>query len=791
MNFTSKIIASILAVNLIFVFFVTDYVLKKEENKQLQRLEKTIEHNKQVLYKINSAALYDLDLFTLNTNLSIFFNQENIVKIEVKDNVGVHLLLEDDNYNKYETINSKIELRYNNEELGYINVVYTKNLINKYFDEFKKEVLTFAFILTVLLSTIIYLLIKQFTKPIIKLSDATDKISSGDLNYEIDVYTDDEVGSLANKFRRMQESLKEKIDSLSSKNSELSHEILHRNKIEKNLIEAQNIINKSPAVVFLWKNETGFPVEYVSSNVYNLFGYKKEYFTKSKINLRSIVLDDDFRKAIYKMIENQNTFKMNFVDFEEKPFKIKTKVGATKWISIKIYEKLDSKGNITHFQGLIIDVTSEIIARTKLSESKLHYQNLIENNIASIMIKTSKNHLVMTNKKARELFGLTNTQLEGTEKLPSTWKVFNTYGDEIGLEQMPSNRIFDTRDNIFNEVIGILHSNSDEIIWILVNAYAEFNKEGNIQRVISTSIDISEIKKAENKINSVNSELEMRVKNRTRELTRSKKELQKTVSTLQEAQKQLVQNEKMASLGNLVAGVAHEINTPVGSSLTGITHLVSETKDLEKLYRDNEMSQEEFEEYLETLQEIGASITISLEQAASLIRSFKQVAVDQSHGELREFFVKNYIDEILLSIKTKIRETNIQVEVSCSELIKTKSYAGSFSQVITNLVLNSLLHAYDRQEEGLITIDVQEEDAELKITYKDDGKGISEKNLKKIYEPFFTTKRSEGGSGLGMHIIYNIVMSNLQGRINCISKEGSGVTFIIYMKSDLSMMEKI
>mgnify|MGYP000384696713 CR=1 FL=1 len=788
MSFTGKIIISILCINFLFVFFVTDYVLREEEKKELKRLHDTIKQDKKILYKINSVALYDLDIYTLNTNLNIFYNNENIVKIEIKDNIGVHLNFEDEYYNKSETIKSVIELTYKNERLGLLNVFYTKALINEHFEEFKKEVISFAFILTCILSFVIYFLIKQFTKPIIKLSDATDKISSGNLDYTIDIYSDDEVGQLAFKFRHMQDSLKEKISSLSNKNDELSNEILQRNKIEKNLIEAYNIINKSPAVVFLCKNEPGFPVEYVSSNVYNLFGYKENYFTKTKVNLKNIVLDDDLRKAIYKMLDNQNTFKMNFGDFEDKPFKIKTKDGVTKWISIKTYEKLDIHGDITHFQGLMIDVTSEINALNKLSESKLHYQNLIENNIASIMIKTSKNNIVMTNKRARELFGLTNTQLEGVEELPSTWKVFNTYGDEIGLEQMPSNRIFETRDKVFNEIIGILHSNSDEIIWILVNAYAEFDKHGNIQRVISSSIDISEIKKAENKVSSLNNELERRVKTRTRELTKSKKELQRTVDTLQQAQEQLVQNEKMASLGNLVAGVAHEINTPVGSSLTGITHMVSETNALEKLYREDEMSQEEFEEYLLTLKEIGTSITISLQQAASLIKSFKQVAVDQSHSELRDFFVKQYMDEILLSIKTKIRETNIKVKVSCEQTIMTRSYPGAFSQVITNLILNSLLHAYEKDDEGLITIDIQEESDDLKITYKDDGKGISEANLKKIYEPFFTTKRSEGGSGLGMHIIYNIVMSNLHGRINCISKEGSGVTFIIYMKKNLGLI---
>jgi len=788
MNFTSKIILSIIAVNLLFVFFVTDYVLRKEKVTELNRLHEHINQDKKILEKINSVALYDLDIYTLNTNLKTFYENENIVKIEIKDNVGVHLVFENSKYDKNEIIISKIPLTYNYENLGILNVFYTKTVINKYFNEFKKEVISFAFILTLFLSFIIYLLIKQFTKPIIKLSQATDKIASGDLDHVIDIKNKDEIGDLANKFVRMQNTLKEKINKLSSKNAELSNEITQRSKIEKNLLEAYNIINKSPAVVFLWKNEVGFPVEYVSSNVYNLFGYKEDYFTENKASFKNIILNEDLRKSIYKMIENQNTFTLNFTDFEEKPFKVKTKDGREKWISIKTYEKLDKSGNITHFQGLIIDVTSEIIALNKLSESKLHYQNLIENNIASIMIKTSKNKVSMTNKKARELFGLTNYQLEGAEDLPTTWKIFNSKGEEIGLEQLPSNRIFESRSNIFNEIIGISHSIDEDIIWILVNAYAEFNDVGEIQRVISTSIDISEIKKSENKINSLYSELEHRVKKRTKELTKSKKELQKTVNTLQQTQEQLVQNEKMASLGNLVAGVAHEINTPVGTSLTGVTHLVSETNSLEKLYKSNNMSEEEFEEYLIILKEIGKSITISLTQAAKLISSFKQVAVDQSHSEVREFFVKSYIEEILLSIKTKIKETKVKVEIDCLETIKIKSYPGSFSQVITNLVLNSLLHAYEKDVSGLINIQIKEEKNELKIIYRDDGKGICKEHLSKIYEPFFTTKRSEGGSGLGMHIIYNVVMSNLNGRINCISEEGAGVTFVIYMKSDLSKL---
>ena len=143
MNFTSKIITSIILINLVFVFFVTNYVLKKEQRAELNRLNEVIKQDKKVLYKINSSALYDLDVYTLNTNLKTFFNNENIVKIEIRDNIGIHLNFEDDKYNKKDTIKSVIKLDYNNEKLGFINVYYTKTLINKQYDEFKKEVLFF------------------------------------------------------------------------------------------------------------------------------------------------------------------------------------------------------------------------------------------------------------------------------------------------------------------------------------------------------------------------------------------------------------------------------------------------------------------------------------------------------------------------------------------------------------------------------------------------------------------------------------------------------------------------
>ena len=185
MNFISKIISSIILVNMIFVIFITGNILRNEKKEQLSNLHEKIEQDKKILQKINSVALYDLDIYTLNTNLETFFSNKDIVKIEINDKYGVHISFEDKIYNQDETIKKIIDLKYNNDILGELTIIYSKTRINNQFKEFKADIIKFTILLTLFLSFIIYFLIKQFTKPIRALSRATDKIAQGDLNYEI------------------------------------------------------------------------------------------------------------------------------------------------------------------------------------------------------------------------------------------------------------------------------------------------------------------------------------------------------------------------------------------------------------------------------------------------------------------------------------------------------------------------------------------------------------------------------------------------------------------------------
>jgi len=273
--------------------------------------------------------------------------------------------------------------------------------------------------------------------------------------------------------------------------------------------------------------------------------------------------------------------------------------------------------------------------------------------------------------------------------------------------------------------------------------------------------------------------LEQQIIKRSDELEDSNNELEQTIINLKETQNKLIESEKMASLGGLVAGVAHEINTPVGVGLTGITHLQEITNKIKTAYETDNMSQDEFEEYLNTTEELAAMININLDRTANLVRSFKQVAVDQTNEEKRLFNLSIYINETLLSIKHITKKTNLDINISCAQDITIHSYPGAFSQVITNLIINSIRHAYKDNEEGSISLTVVKEDEILKLIYKDDGKGISEGNLSKIFDPFFTTNREHGGTGLGLNIIYNIITSKLDGNIECKSIINKGVMFEI------------
>ncbi|MBF0109963.1 MAG: DUF3365 domain-containing protein [Magnetococcales bacterium] len=281
-----------------------------------------------------------------------------------------------------------------------------------------------------------------------------------------------------------------------------------------------------------------------------------------------------------------------------------------------------------------------------------------------------------------------------------------------------------------------------------------------------------EKRRAEENLRIKNAELEEKVRERTIEL-------QNNVKSLQEYQFQLIQSERMAALGGMVAGVAHEINTPIGIGFTSATYLKNQTSLFRKRVAANELTYEHLNNYLDLATESSDLIEANLRRAAELINSFKMVAVDQTSQELRSIDLGGYLHEILLSLRPKLKNTHHVVDIVCPEKQTLATRPGSISQIVTNLVMNSLIHGFENMDRGQIRIEASLQEDEVLLIYQDNGRGMNADAVKRLYEPFFTTRRGQGGSGLGMHVVYNQVTQVLKGSIACQSAIGEGVLFVI------------
>lgn len=308
-----------------------------------------------------------------------------------------------------------------------------------------------------------------------------------------------------------------------------------------------------------------------------------------------------------------------------------------------------------------------------------------------------------------------------------------------------------------------------ENIWLLTTHTPIRNPQGKVVQLLATSINITARKQAE-----------MQLAGRTQELSHA-------LETIKATQGELVRTAKMAALGNLVAGVAHEINTPVGTALMSASTMQNGTEKLAADLRANGMlDRTAFEDYLDLATECSYLVMVNLQRAGELIQTFKQVAVDQTSLQKRTFALKPYLREVIYNLTPDIKSTPHRVTLSGDDAITLHSYPGAFAQIITNLVVNSLTHAYPDNRPGNLHIAIHEcsvssnESSYAKgdntqgdkpprkviIKYTDNGCGIPETFRSKIFEPFFTTMRDQGGSGLGLHLVYNLVTQKLRGTID-------------------------
>jgi signal transduction histidine kinase len=268
-----------------------------------------------------------------------------------------------------------------------------------------------------------------------------------------------------------------------------------------------------------------------------------------------------------------------------------------------------------------------------------------------------------------------------------------------------------------------------------------------------------------------------RIRRAKERLEKQNAALNSALTQLQEAQSELVRQEKLASLGRLVAGVAHEINTPLGICVTATSHLVQELKLTREELAAGEMTEDSLATFFDVVDQSLRIMTTNTQRAAALVRSFKQVAVDQSSDDLRTFNLGTYLNEVLLSLQPKLKGRPVKVDVRCPADLTLDSFPGAVSQIVTNMIMNSLVHGFGRDQSGTITLHAAHDGETVMLDYADDGAGMDADTLGKLFEPFFTTKRGTGGSGLGAHLLYNLATGPLGGSVRAESEPGQGLRY--------------
>lgn len=407
---------------------------------------------------------------------------------------------------------------------------------------------------------------------------------------------------------------------------------------------------------------------------------------------------------------------------------------------------------------------NSMIESVKESHSQL--KSIFDYSLKTIIIATDKRGIITVfNKGAENILGYKGIEVVGIETpLLFTIEKDNPLGIGIFTKGY--------KDKGYQEREWSFQTKSGERVEVNLISTPIMDENGEATGIILFGQDITPIIRMNHELTLHKENLEKIVEARTYEL-------QESLTKLEETKDKLVESEKLSSLGGLVAGVAHEINTPVGIGVTAASHLLSLNSKINEKFKTSTLSLKDMEDYIEGSSESSKIILANMEKASNLIKSFKEVAVDRTSEEKRVFNLNEYINEILVSIHYQLMEENYNINLSSSDEFSLESYPGALSQVLTNLIFNSFMHGFEGLTEGEITIETIDRGDWATIIYMDNGRGINKENIKKIYDPFYTTKRAKGGSGLGLNIVYNLISSKLQGSLECDSVEGEYTKFII------------
>ncbi|OJU24134.1 MAG: histidine kinase [Nitrobacter sp. 62-13] len=465
---------------------------------------------------------------------------------------------------------------------------------------------------------------------------------------------------------------------------------------------------------------------------------------------QTIYIDPKARVEYQLRMEREGTVR----EFE---YQVRHRDGSILWLSDSATAVRDENGLIVRYEGVVRDITDQRRAEEAIAEGRRVLQLVVDTVPAVINVKNADLRYVLMNRYMAGIFGIEPADAIGrtTSDLMSRYGAAKT--DENDKRVLESGKELGFYEEEYEDSSGAMRQ------W-LVNKLPIRGADGRIENIVTVALDIADRKRNE------------------QEMRQAKDAAEAALRNLRETQNSLIEAEKLAALGRLVAGVAHEVNNPVGISLTVASSLERKIAVFAEEVERGELRRSSLNDFVATNRDAASQLVANLNRAAELVQSFKQVAADRNYSDKRIFDLGELTEQVVMSLRPGLRKQNVTLTVDCEPNLMMNSYPGPYGQVLTNLFLNSLAHAFPDGEGGAVDINVREVNQDnVEILFSDNGCGMSPDVRRKAFDPFFTTRRDQGGTGLGLHIVYNIVTNRLGGRLDLDSGSGEGTRIRIVL----------
>lgn len=465
--------------------------------------------------------------------------------------------------------------------------------------------------------------------------------------------------------------------------------------------------------------------------------------------------------------------------------------GGTRWVHGQALAAHGEDGAVVGYIGTLTDVTERRIADAKLYGLNQQLQALFDAAVEVAIIATDPRGLItMFNSGAERMLGYS-----AAEMLGRSIAVLHREGDLAACARDLSQRLGRPVADVQVFVEFTRDGRSDIRNWVYMRKdgqgvqvslalSAVRNEQRKTTGFLGMARDITEQLAAQHSLLQLNAELDTRVHERTAALQQSSQQLQGALDDLRRTQAQLVQSEKLAGLGSIVAAVAHELNTPIGNCVTVASTLQHKTEAFGDQVSAGALRRSQLDDYLHSAREGMQLLLRGLNRTHDLVANFKRVAVDQSSSQRRVFDLRQAVDDVAALMQPTLRTTPFQLHLSVPHKLMMDSFPGAVEQIVTNLVTNSLMHGFFGRELGNMWLQaepLQEQGGQVRLLYRDDGVGMTPEVLSHIFDPFFTTALGLGGSGLGMSICYNLITGPLGGSITVASEPGQGSSFTLLL----------